>query len=76
MDAMRHDGDMGNIVADEKGHAHLDYVDSKMTLSGENSIVGRGVILHAQEDDFKTQPTGNAGARVACGEIEAVEESR
>ena len=69
MDIMRHTGDMGNIVADEQGNAHLDYVDNMMTLEGENSIIGRSVIIHKGEDDFKTQPTGNSGARVACGVI-------
>jgi Cu-Zn family superoxide dismutase len=38
-------------------------------LSGENSIIGRAVIVHAKEDDLTTQPTGAAGARVACGSI-------
>jgi Cu-Zn family superoxide dismutase len=42
-----------------------------MKLEGENSIVGKSMILHANEDDLKTQPTGNAGARIACGLIEA-----
>lgn len=69
MDMMRHMGDMGNIVADDQGNAHFDYVDNIMTLEGENSIIGRSVIIHKGEDDLKTQPTGNAGARVACGVI-------
>ncbi len=72
-DANCHEGDMGNIVADETGHAHLEYVDAKISLTGENNVIGRGVIVHAGEDDFKTQPTGNSGARVACGVIEAME---
>jgi superoxide dismutase, Cu-Zn family len=69
MDAMRHEGDMGNIVADASGKAHLEYIDTMIALEGENSIIGRSVIIHKNEDDFKTQPTGNAGARVACGVI-------
>jgi Cu-Zn family superoxide dismutase len=36
---------------------------------GPTDIVGRGLIVHADPDDFKTQPTGNAGARIACGVI-------
>jgi Cu-Zn family superoxide dismutase len=70
-DMNRHAGDMGNIEADDSGHGHLDYVDKTMKLEGENSIVGKSMILHANEDDLKTQPTGNAGARIACGVIEA-----
>ena len=40
-----------------------------MTMSGENSIIGRGLIVHEKADDLKTQPTGDAGGRVACGVI-------
>ena len=69
MDAMRHEGDMGNIVADASGKAHLEYVDTAISLDGVTSIIGRSVIIHKNEDDLKTQPTGNAGARVACGVI-------
>ena len=65
----RHVGDLGNIEADKEGKAHLDYVDTMISFSGINSIIGRGVIVHEKEDDFKTQPTGAAGARVACGVI-------
>ena len=65
----RHIGDLGNIEADKDGKAHLDYVDPMLSLHGDNSIIGRGVIVHEKEDDFKTQPTGAAGARLACGVI-------
>jgi Cu-Zn family superoxide dismutase len=68
-DMMRHMGDMGNIEADVAGKAHSDYVDNTISLNGEYSIIGRSVIVHKDEDDMKTQPTGNAGARVACGVI-------
>jgi len=68
-DAMRHSGDLGNIVADEKGIATLEWVDPMMQLSGPSSIIGHAVIVHAKEDDLKTQPTGNAGGREACGVI-------
>jgi len=66
-----HAGDTDNIVADGKGvariNAHLDGV----TLGGgaANDVAGRAVIVHAAADDYTTQPTGNAGARVACGVI-------
>lgn len=72
--AMRHMGDLGNIVADSTGAAQLDYMDMHLALNGENSIIGKAVIVHADPDDFTTQPTGNAGARVACGVIEAQSE--
>jgi superoxide dismutase, Cu-Zn family len=65
----RHAGDLGNIEADKNGHARLEVSDSMLTLEGPNSIIGRSVIVHAQADDYKTQPTGGAGKRVACGVI-------
>jgi Cu-Zn family superoxide dismutase len=68
-DINRHIGDIGNIEADKSGVAHLEWTDTQMSFEGKDSIIGRGVIVHANEDDLKTQPTGNAGARVACGVI-------
>lgn len=65
----RHVGDLGNIEADDNGRAQLDYVDSMLKMSGPTSILGRGVIVHEKEDDLTTQPTGAAGARLACGVI-------
>lgn len=67
----RHVGDMGNLVADENGVAHYDRVDDLMELNGPNSIIGLSVVVHADEDDLKSQPTGNSGKRIACGVIEA-----
>lgn len=67
--AQRHVGDMGNIEADTSGKAHLELTDNMMTLSGERSIIGRGVIVHEKADDLHSQPTGDAGGRVACGVI-------
>jgi Cu-Zn family superoxide dismutase len=66
---MRHMGDFGNIEADDTGRATLDVVDTVITLEGPDSIIGRSVIVHAQEDDLTSQPTGAAGARLACGVI-------
>jgi Cu-Zn family superoxide dismutase len=66
---MRHMGDMGNITADTSGKAQLDYIDTVMKLEGQYSIIGRSIVVHANEDDLKTQPTGNAGARIGYGII-------
>lgn len=68
-DTERHVGDLGNVVADTTGHAHYEWTDGLLKLNGPYSIVGRGVIVHAGADDLKSQPTGNAGGRVACGVI-------
>ena len=66
-----HAGDTDNLVADATGVAHINAHVSGVTLGGgaANDIVGRAVIVHAAADDYTTQPTGNAGARVACGVI-------
>ena len=66
-----HAGDTDNIVADAKGVARIDAHVTGVTLGGgaANDIAGRAVIVHASADDYTTQPTGNAGARVACGVI-------
>ncbi len=67
----RHAGDMPAIKADSSGNAHVDTTLDVITVNpGPTSIVGRGLIVHAGSDDYKTQPTGNAGARVACGIIQ------
>jgi superoxide dismutase, Cu-Zn family len=68
--ADRHAGDLGNLKADPYGMARLDITDEKISLEGPNSIIGKAVIVHEKADDFQTQPTGNAGGRVACGVIE------
>jgi Cu-Zn family superoxide dismutase len=65
----RHVGDLGNITADEKGVAEYSALDQVIKLDGPQSVIGRAVIVHADPDDYMTQPTGNAGARVACGVI-------
>ncbi|NMF89177.1 superoxide dismutase family protein [Aromatoleum petrolei] len=65
----RHLGDMPMLVADANGNAKLGTILEGLTISGKGNIVGLGVIVHAAPDDFKTQPTGNSGARVACGVI-------
>jgi superoxide dismutase, Cu-Zn family len=65
----RHTGDLGNIKAGDDGVATIDKTDKVISLSGATSIIGRGLIVHAKADDLKTQPTGNAGGRVAQGVI-------
>jgi superoxide dismutase, Cu-Zn family len=68
-DAHRHVGDLGNIEADANGKAHYTYLDKLTSLKGSSNIIGRSVIVHANEDDLKTQPAGNSGGRIACGVI-------
>lgn len=68
-DEVHHVGDMGNIVADENGSVDTKMVMNDLVLSGENSIIGKAVIVHGGEDDLTSQPSGDAGPRVACGVI-------
>ena len=67
--AKRHVGDLGNIEADNNGNAHYERTDGLLKFDGRDSIIGRGVIVHAGEDDLVSQPSGNAGPRVACGVV-------
>jgi Cu-Zn family superoxide dismutase len=68
-DAHRHAGDLGNVQATADGTATLEWTDPKMKLDSPDGVIGRGVIVHSNPDDLKTQPTGNAGGRVACGVV-------
>ena len=68
--AERHAGDLPALRADASGNARIDTTLDVITVNpGATSIVGRGLIVHASPDDYKTQPTGNAGARLACAII-------
>jgi Cu-Zn family superoxide dismutase len=64
--ATSHGGDLGNIEADDKGVARVSIHKDGVTVA---QLIGKGVIVHAQPDDLKTQPTGNSGARIGCGVI-------
>jgi Cu-Zn family superoxide dismutase len=67
--AERHVGDLGNIEANDQGLAHYDRVDNVISLNGKESIIGKSIIIHSDPDDLVSDPTGNAGKRLACGEI-------
>ena len=81
-DEERHVGDMGNITADATGRSKDCMTDHLIKIMGEYTVVGRSVMVHADPDDlgrgdhsqpgvngFTSKTTGNAGARIACGEI-------
>src|SRR6185369_8239792 len=69
--AERHAGDMPALKADSSGNATVNAeLDAITVAPGPASIIGRGLIVHADPDDYKTQPTGNAGARIACAVIQ------
>ena len=70
-----HAGDLPNLVANDTGRGHLNARSDRATLSpGRLSVFGgdgSAIVIHALEDDQSTSPTGNSGARVACGVIVA-----
>jgi len=65
-----HAGDMPAVQADAYGNVHANFRLRGVSIGAAPAdLVGRSVILHASPDDYKTQPTGNSGARIACGVI-------
>jgi Cu-Zn family superoxide dismutase len=68
-----HSGDITNLTVGEDGVGHLEMDVEGWSIGGseETSILNKSIIVHADPDDFKSQPAGAAGARVACGVIEA-----
>lgn len=69
--AAHHAGDMPSLKADAQGNAdaHFMLQGPSLVAGSAGYVVGRSVIVHANPDDYTTQPTGNAGARLACGVI-------
>lgn len=67
-----HMGDIGNLVANDEGAATLEFSTDKWCIGCDDetkNIIGKAFIVHASADDFESQPSGAAGARVACGVI-------
>lgn len=70
-----HAGDMPNLIVPASGELQLEMVNNAVTLDKgkPNSLFkpeGTAIVIHAALDDYKTDPTGNAGARIACGVVE------
>ena len=67
---MHHAGDLPSLKANASGVATFSFEISTIALgSGSTDVVGKGLIVHRDPDDYKTQPTGNAGPRLACAVI-------
>jgi superoxide dismutase, Cu-Zn family len=70
-----HGGDLPNLIVNVAGRGHLDATSDRATIGGGPLSLldadGSAVVIHANEDDQVTNPTGNSGARIACGVIEA-----
>jgi len=69
-----HSGDIGNIELDAQGNGSITVSSDRWTIGGDDktNVVNRAVIVHSGVDDYKTQPTGNAGSRIGCGVITAL----
>jgi Cu-Zn family superoxide dismutase len=68
--AAHHTGDLPSLRADASGVARFSFESGSLTVgSGITNIVGKGLIVHRDPDDYRTQPTGNAGPRLACAVI-------
>lgn len=72
----RHVGDLGNIIADNKGEVHMKIYDNQISLRNlQRNIIGRSVVIHSGEDDLgrggdeESLKTGNAGSRIGCAVI-------
>ena len=70
-DKPHHAGDMPSLLAAPAGKIDARFTLEGVTLGGAEGFVGHAVILHATADDFDAQPSGNSGARIACGVIAA-----
>lgn len=70
--ATQHAGDLPSLRSNANGMAIIQYETSQISLggSGGNNIAGLALVVHANPDDYQSQPAGNAGARVACGVIQ------
>jgi Cu-Zn family superoxide dismutase len=65
-----HAGDLPALKANKAGRANINIeLDTISLKPGPTNIIGRSVVVHAAPDDYTTQPTGNSGARMACGVI-------
>lgn len=66
-----HSGDIGNLVVGADGKGKIELTADGWSIDGtpETNVIGKAIIVHAGADDFTSQPSGNAGKRIGCGEI-------
>ena len=61
-----HAGDFPVLVAGNSGRAKMCFITDRFTV---DEVLGRSVMIHENPDDYRTQPAGNSGKRIACGSI-------
>jgi Cu-Zn family superoxide dismutase len=66
--AVRHGGDLGNMNVDSNGRGLLIIAVNDMNMS---NVVGKAVVVHEKQDDLQSDPSGNSGARIGCGVLQA-----
>jgi superoxide dismutase, Cu-Zn family len=69
-----HEGDLPNLTVDASGKGHLTFDIPAASLKGENGLLdadGAAIVIHAKPDDYRTDPSGNSGDRIACGVLAA-----
>ena len=65
-----HAGDLPSLMSDASGVARFSFQSASTRVgSGTTDVIGKGLIVHRDPDDYQTQPTGNAGPRLACAVI-------
>ncbi len=69
-EGVHHVGDLPSLISDASGVAKFNFTSHTLSMThASNTILNRGLIVHRDPDDYKTQPTGNSGPRSACGVI-------
>lgn len=70
-----HAGDLPNLTTDDDGVGHIDFTTNALGIgSSDFSVLGHAIVIHADSDDFETQPSGNSGQKIACGVIRMLAE--
>lgn len=70
---MHHSGDLPSLKADADGNAKMTFESSTISIvGGLSNVIGKGLIVHRDPDDYKTQPPGNSGPRLACAVINKI----
>ncbi len=69
-----HAGDLPNLSSDGEGVAVFSFTTDQLTVApGPHSVVNRAIVIHESADDYKSQPAGNSGKRIACGIIRSAD---
>lgn len=68
-----HAGDLPNVFVSESGRAQFQFFADRLSLGGENALLdgdGSALVVHSRSDDYRSQPSGDAGDRIACAVVQ------